>query len=403
MLNNQFEYLPVNWVDGMKISKSHFVAQSNAHLMQMAMGFSSSINEFNYGLLPVSGNGPKIRVSVDNQQQVQVRLHHCQAITPGGHLIQIVEGEGAKADALGSLVPEMNLPLQRLKGKSTDFYIVLVIHPYERTPCGQADLTELPPRLPYSRPTYTLHLLPIEELSSHSIGEFQLPIGKLRVLENNLVLDENYIPPCARTNCHFELINVHAGLEQFFGKLELNSLQIIQKILQKKQQNDMAQIVQKLCEQVIQFTSFHLGDFKQLGLDQPPIYLINRTIAFSRLLKNSLDFYIGSGKEELINYCVEWCGVEKGELEGSLTTLAHQPYDHLNIAESMEKVENLAKCVGNLWMNLAKLEYIGKRKDTGIFVKEQMVQKEAGNPSKDHVNQPTTEDRPGKRKSFFLE
>ncbi|MEX2569331.1 MAG: hypothetical protein WD431_25535 [Cyclobacteriaceae bacterium] len=403
MINNQFEYLPVNWVDGMKINKSHFIAQNNAHTNQMALGLSATLNDFSYGLLPISGNVPKITVSIDNQQQVQVRLHQCQAITSGGHLIQIGEGEVANGEAFGTMIPEMSLPFQRLKGKSTALYIVLVINPYERNPYGQADLTELPPRLPFSRPGYSLHLIPTVELSSHSIGEYQLPIGKIRVLENNVTLDEDYIPPCAKINSHFELINVHAGMEQFFGKLELNSLQIIQKILQKKQQNDMAQIVHKLCEQVIHFTSFHLGDFKMLGPDQPPLYLINRTVGFARLLKNSLDFYIGSGKEELVNYCVEWCGVEKGELEGSLLALSHHPYDHLNIDLSIEKVEAMAKCIGNLWVNLAKLDYIGKRKDTGIFVKEQVAQKEPGYSAKDHVNPPTTDERPGKRKSFFLE
>lgn len=403
MLNNQTEYLSVNWVDGMKINKSHFIAQSNSHISQLALGLSASINEINYGLLPISGNGPKITVSIDNQQQVQVRLLQCQAITSGGHLIQISEDERAKSETLGALLPELNLPLQRLKGKSISFYIVLVIHPYERNPCGQADLDELPPRLPFARPAYSLHLIPTEELSSHSVGGFQLPIGKIKVLENNVALDEDYIPPCSRINSHFDLINAHANMEQFFGKMELNSMQIIQKILQKKQQNDMALIVQKLCEQVIQFISFHLSDLKLLGLDQPPLYLISRAIALAKLLKNSLDFYIGSGKEELINYCVEWCGVEKGELEEVLQKLAYHPYNHLNIIESIEKVEKMTKCISALWMNLANLEYIGKRKDTGIFVKEQVIQKEAGYTSKDHVNSPRTDESPGKRKSFFLE
>lgn len=403
MLNNQSEYLSVNWIDGMKINKSHFIAQSNSHISQLALGLSASINEINFGLLPISGNEPKITVSIDNQHQVQVRLLQCQAITSGGHLIQISENESAKSVTLGTLIPELNLPLQRLKGKSISFYIVLVIHPYEKNPCGQADPEELPPRLPYSRPDYSLHLIPTEELSSHSIGGVQLPIGKIKVLENNVALDEDYIPPCTRINSHFDLINAHANMEQFFGKLELNSMQIIQKILQKKQQNDMAQIVQKLCEQVIHFTSFHLGDFKLLGLYQPPLYLISRAIALAKLLKNSLDFYIGSGKEEMINYCVDWCGVEKGELEEVLQTLAHHPYNHLNISESIEKVGNMTKCISGLWVNLANLEYIGKRKDTGIFVKEQVVKKEAGYTPKDHVNSPGSDNKPSKRKSFFLE
>ena len=36
----------------------------------------------------------------------------------------------------------------------------------------------------------------------------------------------------------------------------------------------------------------------------PPVYLINAACSFARLFKNTLDFYIGAGKEGLIR--VSW-------------------------------------------------------------------------------------------------
>src|SRR5438105_8074439 len=88
------KYLTVNWTDGMKINKSHFIGQDNAVMYQLAQNTSSLLNEYNYGLLPSPGNhgpGIKLFLSVDNQQQVQVRIQQCRAITRGGYYIQFEE------------------------------------------------------------------------------------------------------------------------------------------------------------------------------------------------------------------------------------------------------------------------------------------------------------------------
>ena len=56
-----------------------------------------------------------------------------------------------------------------------------------------------------------------------------------------------------------------------------------------------------------------------------------------------------------------------------------------------------------LFNNLAKLEYIGKRKDTGIFVKEQVIQKEISMFIKEPSPDATSATPYKKRNSFFLE
>ena len=70
--NNSF--LPVNWVDGMKINRTHFLIQEQAFAWQTARAAGSLLNPMNYGLLPSSGATPlKLFVSIDHQQQVQVK------------------------------------------------------------------------------------------------------------------------------------------------------------------------------------------------------------------------------------------------------------------------------------------------------------------------------------------
>ena len=46
-MQSNTEYLPVNWVDGMKINKTHFIAQDNAFTYRQAHTVSSFLNEHN--------------------------------------------------------------------------------------------------------------------------------------------------------------------------------------------------------------------------------------------------------------------------------------------------------------------------------------------------------------------
>jgi len=378
-------------MDGMKINRSHFIAQNNAFTYQAAQGIGGLLNNYNYGLLPniYNDNSIKIFVSTDNQQQVQVRLQKCIAITLAGHVIQFDEND-ALTNNLKVSIPNLSTSFTELKGRSSEYFVVIVVNPYKRIPYGDADPNETPPRLPYTIPSYELQLMALSETRENALGRLQLPIAKLRIEEQKVLLDEDYIPPCCSVSSYNDLMEIHADLEKFYGTMELYALQIIQKILQKKQQNEMALIVQKLCEQISFFTAVHLNEFKQLNIYQPPVFLINTVSSLARVIKNTLDFYIGSGKEVLINYCIEWCDVNQGELEGAITALSNHKYNHLAISDSIEKVMVFTKLISRLFSNFAKLEYIGKRKETGIFVKEQVIS-------------PEPEVQPKKRRSFLAD
>lgn len=372
MQNNSF--LPVNWVDGMKINKSHFIAEANAMAFQLAQNTSCMLNELNYGILPAltAGEGLKLFISTDNQRKIQVRIQQCRAITAGGHYIEFKEDTYVQGAALTPIVSEP-AGLKELRNKSLEFYIVLTINPYKRLPHGLVDMGEIPPRLPYTVPFITIDLVPVEEVAKNILGGYQLPVGKMSIDEQKVIMEEDYIPPCTSIISHPGLLEIHAGLEQFYGKMELYSLQIIQKIFQKKQVNDMALIVQKICENILSFTASQLAEIKSIGVVLPPVSMIAKVSALSRSIKNIIDCYIGSGKEELINYFTEWCNVSQGELERIIMDLASHQYDHLDINRSMDKVTEFTRIISGLFHKLSRIEYIGKRKEAGIFVKEEVV------------------------------
>jgi hypothetical protein len=385
-------YLPVNWIDGMKINKLHFLAQDSAFLFQLAQTVSGLLNDLNYGLLPPLSNdkGLKLFLSTDNQQKVQVRLHSCRAITAGGYYLEFTSDTALKGNNLQSGLISQQISFKDLKEKAASYFVVLTIDPFKRIPFGEADPAEIPPRIPFSTPFYSLDLVACSEVTKNRLGSFQLPLGKMIIDDQKALLDESYIPPCSTVSSHPDLLEIHASLEQFFSKMESYALIIIQKIQQKKQANEMAVIVQKLCEQVLFFTGTEVAELKSMGLVQAPVYIVSKLCSLARVFKNTLDCYLGSGKEELVNYLIEWCSFTKGELESAILSASNHQYDHLDINSSVEKVSVFTIIISNLFHQLARLEYIGKRKEAGIFVKEEVI---SPAPSSD----------PKKRRSFLAD
>jgi hypothetical protein len=379
------KFLPVNWVDGMKINKSHFITQDNAVTYRMAQHTAGFLNEHNYGLLPSPvRNIPSVKmyVSVDNQQQVQIRIKQCRAFTRGGHYIEFDEDRSSAGGDFMISPLQLSIPSEELTGKTASYYIVVTVNPFDRIPCGLADVQEIPTRLPYARPLLQLSLVPVRESGKNLLGLYQLPLGVLKINESSALIDEDYIPPAMSVASHPQLLEIFSGIEQFYCNMEAYAIQIIQKILQKKQMNEMAAVAQKLCEQITLFTATHLADIKAVAPIQPPIFFINKVAAMARLFKNIIDCYTGSGKEEFINYCTEWCSVSQGELEGSIIALSNHTYDHLNIHESIRKITDFMEVMNNLFNSLSRLDYIGKRRDAGIFVKEKKVIEEYEQPVK---------------------
>ena len=369
-------FLPVNWVDGMKINKTHFIAQDNAMTYQLAQHTSCLVDQLSYGILPPVGDkneAVKLFISTDNQKRIQVRIQQCRAITAGGYYIEFNEDTAIHGNNLITPVVSEPVTLRELKAKATQFYIVLTINPYKRMPYGSAAVEETPPRIPYTVPSLQLDIIPVAEVARNVLGPNQLPVGKMTVDAQRVSLEEEYIPPCTAIYSHPELLEIQAGLEQFYSKMELYALQITQKIIQKKQSNEMSVIVQKICDNISLFTASQLAELKSVGIVQRPVYTVSRVAALARVIKNTLDCFLGSGKEELINYFNEWCNIGQGELEATISDLSTLQYDHLDINDSISKVAQFTKTISKLFYQLSRLEYIGKRKEAGIFVKEEVI------------------------------
>jgi hypothetical protein len=372
----QNNYLPVNWVDGMKINKNHFIDEQNARIQAQAISTGVHVNNINYGLLPAitdNHSALKLYINYDNQQQVTVNLLSCRAVTPGGFVINIEQDNEDDFISFSEKIKGLSVPFSELKLKADTYFVILGVNPYKRIPTGNASEDEIPARIPFTLPQYSLSLLSEDEIQHKKIGLYHLVIGKFFLKEQNIQVDQDYIPPCVTSSSHPDLMDVFAGMESFISKMELYCTQILQKIIIKKQVNDLAQIVQRICENLLQYTNTHAMVYRWSMLHQPPLHMLSVVASMARVLKNSLDQYLGSGKEELINYFMEWCELKQGELENLITNLTNHKYVHEDINGTVELTASFTKSISTLFHNLSRLEYIGKKKEANIFVKEEVV------------------------------
>jgi hypothetical protein len=374
-MQEPLKYFHVNWMDGMKINKDHFIAMENNFSDRIKDVIGCSINKYNYGILPPlygKDSSLKIVLNIDNQNSLRVKLFECRAITPGGSRIEIYENS---ADIQGFTVPFPETAYEFDTSKENTLYIVLSVNPFSRIPVGNADPSEEPPRYPYTIPELKIHLIPEEQLSKQEMGMNFLFIGKIRITEDQTEIIKDYIPPSTSIRSYPQLIVLHAEFDKFFSQLELDVLNILKKIHEKELSNVLAKVVSHLSEYLIFYLSTNILYFRWMIIDQPPLAMFEFIASFARVIKNTIDANSGKEKEELLNYFSDWCNLKQGEFENILINTVNFHYDHTHIQETAVLMTQFSEVINSLFNKLSKLEYIGKKKGTNIFVKEQTAKK----------------------------
>jgi hypothetical protein len=367
----KLNHFPVNWIDGMKINKSHFLSmQANvSELVNDAIGIHTT--PMSYGLLDSGSQNKestKITLGIDNHKLLRVRVEECHAITPNGSRIEISK---SNTDALDLQVPYPEDTYEIKDGENLVLLACISVNAMKRIPFGEPDPEEVPPRYPYTQPEYKLHLIKEEEFRSGiGYGGFYLAIGKILVGAIS-ILDEKYIPSSITVSCHPKLVDAQALIANSFGQIEIYAVQISQKINRVQQTGILAHTMMELADN----TSYYLGNcmtqFRWFSLHQHPASMLSTVVSFARVMKNFIDSKSGAGKEQLLNYFAEWCDLSQGDLETLFTTLINAGYDHVHIDKTLTLTMDFLSKIEQLFATLNKLDYIGKKKESiELFVAE---------------------------------
>lgn len=372
-MRDNIKHHPVNWIDGMKINKNHFISQDDAYKDALQDIAALSVSPLRYGILPSSLAAEStfnVKISLDNQNNLRVAVLSCQAVTLGGARINL---PALSISGLSNTdgIPATSFQLSTPPGNESIWWIILYVHPFEKQPAGSADLSENPPRLPYILPSYSVQVLSDNQYRQFAEHPYALTIGKVAITGNEIRVEDDYIPPCFSISANEDLVSLHSELDQFLSTLETRCSQIVQKIFKKNQQNEISELVMFLCDRMMLYLAQAITNVRWTMMHDSPAALFATVANLARIMKNTIDLRIGSGKEEMMNYLSEWSELKQGEFESMLSNIASIRFDNNDVNKNIYKVISFVKITSKLFETLSKLEFIGKKKESGIFVKEE--------------------------------
>lgn len=373
-MSPKLKYLSINWEDGMKINKNHFIQQENVSLERINDVAAGFLNNKNYGLLPIDQeleSSIKTTIKIDNQEFLKVKIFICRAISPGGARIEILEEH-----SLPEFEINISAELQAsAAGEGDDYFVLLSVDSFNKQPFGELNAEEEPPRYPYLFPGFKINLLPEKKVANTTVNPYSFYIGKLFLSKDKPEIIDDYIPPCRTINSHNDLIVFYNSVEKFFSKLELALLSIIRKIKEKNQESDLAQSVHFLAQKLLEYVTRNHLRLKWEIPDAPPILLFEYIATSAREIRNAIDSLPAAHKEEMLNYFTNWSELKQGDFEKLLVYCVNFEYQHYDIITSIEQFTEFIQIIATLFDKLDSLAYIGKKKETNIFVKEQKTKK----------------------------
>ncbi|MFT3936526.1 MAG: hypothetical protein QM726_23070 [Chitinophagaceae bacterium] len=374
------KYQSVNWTDGMKVNKEHFISTENFVSDSLRDVASVSVNSYNFGLLPpLKGSGAVLSnyaVSKTATNQLQIRVGYCQAITPGGVRISIT-GDGLSNYALSKTIDLATAAKSTEKdgvpNTGTEyFYVVIVANLFERVVSGNPDPEEVPVRQPFTQPYYDIELMHATQVSLDQLGGFHLVIGRIAKTGDDFSKDESFIPPCSSITSNDILLERYKVVGKAMEDVQNLSLQIVQKINYKDQKSQIAQDIKAFCQTILGFSNQHYFYFRNMVHQQPPVFLLNAISSFSSFIHSYLQTLPEKEKEALLNYFFEWSDITPVIFLSKLSSIIEIDYNHYAVGGNMNNIISLLHSVVLILEKLNTLEYIGQHKEN-IVVKEEVV------------------------------
>lgn len=373
---SEIKHYPVNWVDGMKISKKNFIELENFVNDFLRDSIAQRTNEYNFGVLPSAKEikAHEVFIHVDSQLVISVKLTHCRAITEGGHRIEIIgDTPLATRISFGQIAEVYGLQ----NSKEYELYVTLSLNPLIKVPFGEALVEEVPPRYPYTKPQYRLSVIPRELLHTSEYSSAHLIVGKLLYKNNDLRPIENYIPPCATVRALPTLYEQYNYFESLATNLENCCMKIIQKIkLKPEKKSHLSENIRDLMDRLLFTIANEVTGYRLMLADEPPLKMINFFAKLAKVFRAYVNSLTSYDKEELLTYFAMWAEVQPLVIEEGMDGLIFVKYNHNEIGESLGRAQFIWQLMYTLLNKLTQLEYIGERRGKQVFVIENPVHQE---------------------------
>jgi hypothetical protein len=368
----ELTHLPVNWVDGMKITRGHLTDFEHYVTDQVRDSTGVGLTDNSFGVLPAGAASPALtlQIRMDHAQQLHVRVEACRGVTLGGHRVEInLRNPAELHTSVAKVLAEHQLPAD----KECVLAVVLSVNPFSRIPTGEPRPEEVPPRHPYTLPAYQISLIPFDQIHEASFYSSCLSVGKILYRGQEFKNQADYIPPCTSVLSHPALLNWYRSYGTLLLDIETNAFRIIQKIRARTPSNSLGESIQVLMERLVHTISGLKTNYRWMVPRLPPAYLIEPVLQVVHTCRASIGCLTDREREELLGYFAEWSEVTPGVIDSQIQALTQLSYNHLDVAPLLAAVDEFIRLLAGLLDKLSQLEYIGKRKGQVVFIGENPV------------------------------
>lgn len=362
------KYKSINWINGMKLSSDHFTL-NDLYLQDFVRdAVSLNINNSNYGLLPpFAGYNTSHEVEITERatNHIEVRVKHINAVTPEGCHIDIQQN-----DSMETLVHNHYFGQSEAK----NYFILLVVNPFNRIPTGLPDPEESPLRYPELSKQYSIVVLPENEIAGQMPDNYFLTIGQVYHENSRLTINRDYIPPSSTITSHPALIRYYESLSALINELQLSSFRIIDKTGGRDDITTLGKNIRLICVKIVDFIATIFYQYRNIAHRESPTVLVGYFSSLAHIFFTAIKLIDPKEREELLKYFYEWKDVTPGNFEELLAKTIEVVYDHKRINESMLIVKDFLTVLVALWNKLGDLEYIGQRKENIVVAEQQVIQ-----------------------------
>jgi hypothetical protein len=352
--------LPVNWIDGMKINKTHFNQLTEFAFDAIRDATAIGLNDLNFGLLEPLSKGESCTVFVDSER---IEVRDCRAVTRGGMRIEL-SGGGQN----GLITSSKPLQQDSFFTSTSEWFVVLKVNPFARQAVGEPNAQESPLRQPFTEPSFSVELVRTEDATSADFAAFALPLAKIKYERAGITRDEHYIAPCAKLKCSEDLLSWHKTFEGQLREIEKFVWDIIRKIHDKRRHKSttpLAEDVFVLCEKMVSHIAATSDDYRLIYPDLPPVHTVSYFCKLARVIGGSMK--LAQNKAYLVEYLRNYVkDIQAGTFEERVDEMCNLTYNHLDISLSLQQINAFLQQLLALFSRLAQLDYEQLAKDDAI-------------------------------------
>ncbi len=361
------KYFPINWTDGVKLNFKHF-RDSNYNVIQTIKNYNAiSQKEYDFGILDRIDDIDAIKIELVNNstENLTLKLVSCNAIAQNGYLIIYNEklyGKEYPTKIINSSDYDNNI--------NQAFYVVVTINPFVPIPVGMPDPEIIPLHHPYALPKISIDILPVGKTNTSYITERFLVVGKISLTNGKFIIDDEYIPPVKKIDYNSRLKNFKEVLVQVLVRVKNYSLQIFKKNKENLKSNKLVEKTFILCENINDFYSQNIFYLQSIIGEQSPIYFVDKISMLANKLSISLNTMDEKDRELLLQYYYEWTDIKPSDFLNIIGQVLSIQYNHIEINDTIKKLNNFLGIIDRLLKKMSDLEYIGQRKDNIVISEE---------------------------------